>query len=80
MLPVTLGQELHSLGSIARLQESGAEGRRMDNSEGGSLSAAAGMKSEAPGSDDLLLDNEDPMLGKVGEMLYFRVCFVLYKN
>ncbi|KAK8404128.1 hypothetical protein O3P69_000295 [Scylla paramamosain] len=62
--PVTLGQDLHSLGSIGRLQESGAEGRRMDNSEGGSQSAVAGMKSEAPGSDDLLLDNEDPMLGK----------------
>ncbi|KAK8404129.1 hypothetical protein O3P69_000295 [Scylla paramamosain] len=63
--PVTLGQDLHSLGSIGRLQESGAEGRRMDNSEGGSQSAVAGMKSEAPGSDDLLLDNEDPMLGKL---------------
>lgn len=28
----------------------------------------AGLNSEPPGSDDLLLDNEDAMLGKVSEM------------
>lgn len=36
--------------------------------EGGSQSTIAGLNSEAPGSDDLLLDNEDAMLGKVGQV------------
>lgn len=65
---MTLSQDLHSIGSVGRSREPGVERRRLDNNEGGSQSAAAGISSEAPGSDDLLLDNEDPMLGKVGEM------------
>lgn len=66
---MSLGQELASLGSVGRSRELGAERRRMDHhSEGGSQSAMAGLSSEMPGADDLLLDNEDAMLGKVGRV------------
>ena len=66
---MTLGQDLHCIGSVGRSREPGVDRRRMDNNEDGSQSVMAGMNSESPGSDDLLLDNEDPMLGKVGETL-----------
>lgn len=66
---VSLSQELHSLGSVGRSRELAAERRRMDtHTEGGSQSTMAGLNSEAPGADDLLLDNEDAMLGKVSKI------------
>lgn len=47
----------------------------MDNhNEGGNQLTMAEFNPEAPGADDLLLDNEDAVLGKVG--LFFK--FVLY--
>ncbi|KAG0730429.1 Angiomotin [Chionoecetes opilio] len=63
--PVSLGQDLLSLGSVGRCREQGVERRRMDGSHGGSQFLAAAIHSDTAGPDDLLLDSEDPMLGKL---------------
>lgn len=76
-----LGQDLQSSPAVSRYRgELGSEGRHEMCGSGmrGNRAAALTSTLDSPGSDDLLVDNEEGMLGKVSILSFYLLCHIFF--